>query len=465
MNDLSQPRGDQRPRPDGGSEKERRSGALHGRAGEPSDGGSAGLADMSEDAQPHAARSTRLTRWFRAIGPGLVTACVVIGPGSILTSTQVGATSGYSRGWVVVVAVAFMLVYMSLAAKLGVVARRSTADILCEKAGRWLAALVGLSVFFIAATFQFGNNLGVHAALSAFLPWDYWCVLLNVLAIAFLFGFQNLYRVVERLMAALVAVMLLSFAVNLAFARPDPAALVRGLLPHGIGGQLELSLLGLVGTTFVVTAAYYQSYTARFKGWSVNELSVGLIDARVGAMVMAAITLMLMSTAAAVLRGDRPADVADVAEALEPAFGEAGKAIFCVGLFAAAFSSFIVNSMIGGFILADGLGLGSQPTDRWPRLLTVAVLLTGMLVALYVIESGTKPVGAIVAAQAVTVVASPLMAMVLLWLTNCRDLMGAHRNGWITNLLAGCGLLLLLATAWYTATAKVWPAVRNVWAG
>ena len=45
------------------------------------------------------------TGWLRSIGPGLVTACVVIGPGSILTSSKVGAANGYNLIWVVCVAV------------------------------------------------------------------------------------------------------------------------------------------------------------------------------------------------------------------------------------------------------------------------------------------------------------------------------------------------------------------------
>ena len=53
--------------------------------------------------------------------------------------------------------------------------------------------------------------------------------------------------------------------------------------------------------------------------------------------------------------------------------------------------------------------------------MTAAVLITGMLVALYVIRTGVKPVGAIVMAQAVTVIAAPLMAGVLLWLCNQRS--------------------------------------------
>jgi manganese transport protein len=58
-------------------------------------------------------------RWYQAIGPGLITACVVIGPGSILTSSKVGATSGYSMLWVVVTACVFMMFYMQMGARLG----------------------------------------------------------------------------------------------------------------------------------------------------------------------------------------------------------------------------------------------------------------------------------------------------------------------------------------------------------
>jgi Mn2+/Fe2+ NRAMP family transporter len=190
-----------------------------------------------------------------------------------------------------------------------------------------------------------------------------------------------------------------------------------------------------------------------------------MVDVRVSAVIMALITLIIMATAAAVLRGRDLTSVADVATQLRPLFGETGRAVFCLGLFAAAFSSFLVNSMIGGFVLADALQLGNTPAHRGPRIFTVVVLLTGMCVALYAILSKTQPVGAIVAAQAVTVLAAPLMAAALLWLTNLESVMGEHRNGPLLNLAAGAGLVLLTAMAWYTATFKVWPAISAMLSG
>jgi manganese transport protein len=219
--------------------------------------------------------------WYTLIGPGLITACVVIGPGSIVTSSKVGAANNFSMLWVIAVSVAFMMVYMVLGAKLGAVAVDGPGDLIRQKAGRWLSVMVGICVFFISAAFQSGNNVGVASAFEAFVDSPGMVAALvvgfNVIGISFLFVFKNLYKVIERLMMVLVAVMLISFAVNLASLKPDVAAMAKGFIPSA--GTVDLAVLGLVGTTFVITAAFYQAYLVRQKGWTVNELSQGIMDA------------------------------------------------------------------------------------------------------------------------------------------------------------------------------------------
>jgi Mn2+/Fe2+ NRAMP family transporter len=402
-------------------------------------------------------------RWYRALGPGLITACVVIGPGSILTSSKVGAEHGYAMSWIVLASAVFMLTFIQMAARLGVVAKESPGQLLAARAGRWLAVLIGVSIFFVASAFQFGNNLGVHSAFEAYFEFDNIVIIFNAVAIAFLFFFKNLYRALEKLMMGFVGLMLLAFAANLLFAKPNPTEWAQGLVPNGIG-SLDISVLGLVGTTFAIAAAYFQIYLVRQKGIKREDLSASLIDSRLGVLLMAAITLMIMGTAAAALKGVQLGGAADVAVQLKPLFGSWGKALFCLGLFSAAYSSFIINSMVGGFVLSDGLGLGSGPEDKWPRYLTAAVLIIGMGVAMFVIKTGTKPLAAIVMAQAVTVIVAPLLAAVLLWLCNREDIMGKDRNGPLINALGGVGFVLLLVMAGNTAVYKVWPEVR-AWLG
>ena len=427
------------------------------------------LPPIDEPAMSESASSTTPTSkpWYQRIGPGLITACVVIGPGSILTSSTVGANTEYSMLWIVAISVIFMMFYMTMGARLGVLAEKAPGDLIRERGGNGLCMLVGFCVFFISAAFQSGNNIGVGAAFEAFIDNKMvvagLIVAFNVVAISFLFLFKNLYQTLERLMMVFVGLMLVSFAVNLLTLKPDVGAMAQGFVPSM--GKIDLAVLGLVGTTFVITAAYYQAYLVRQKGWKEPELQSGLIDARIGSGIMFLITLMLLSTAAAgIYTGEKitlPSPVA-VAVALEPTFGSSGKIIFCFGLFSAAYSSFLVNSMIGGFILSDSLGFGSKPTDLWPRLLTTAALLTGMFIALATIILDFDRTPTIIAAQAVTVLGAPLIAIVLLWLTSSEAVMGKAKNGPVLKTFGLVGLVLLLAMAYRTAFVSI-PQKWNAW--
>jgi Mn2+/Fe2+ NRAMP family transporter len=111
--------------------------------------------------------------------------------------------------------------------------------------------------------------------------------------------------------------------------------------------------------------------------------------------------------------------------------------------------------MIGGFMIADGFGLGSKPSDRAPRIMTTIALLTGMIVALAALIMKFDRTPTIIAAQAVTVVGAPLVAGVLFWLSSSKDVMGKHAAGAATKILAAIGLLLLMAMAYDTATNKL----------
>jgi manganese transport protein len=127
--------------------------------------------------------------------------------------------------------------------------------------------------------------------------------------------------------------------------------------------------------------------------------------------------------------------------------GPTAHLIFCIGLLAVAMNPFLINAMIGGSILADGLGKPSKLDDPWPRRFTVGVLVVGMVVAMLILHTPIKKVNAIIFGQALTVLGNPLMAVTLLWLANRKDIMGERRNGIVANTLGGLGLVVVLFMA------------------
>jgi hypothetical protein len=73
------------------------------------------------------------------------------------------------------------------------------------------------------------------------------------------------------------------------------------------------------------------------------------------------------------------------------AFGSRGKIIFALGFWAAAFSSFITNSLIAGLMLSDGLGIGGQLNAMTTKVCATLALLVGMSAAVAVIEFESRP--------------------------------------------------------------------------
>lgn len=400
-------------------------------------------------------------RTARSLGPALIVASVVLGPGSILTASRVGADFGHRLGWVVAVACGLMVALTALAARLGATLEGTPCEEVRRRAGRVPAALVGIVLFLVVACFQFSNNVGVVAAIEPLVggsgAWrTVLLVGLNAGIAAALFGLRGLYRPVELGMKLLVGLMALGFLGNLFLVRPSPLAVAGGLvprLPFPEGASL-LPVLGLVGTTFSVAGAFYAAYLVREKGWGRDDLGRVQTDSIIGIGVLGLLSLAIMATAGEVLHGrvsgKELTDVGEVARQLEPLFGSGARTLFCLGLLGGAFSSFLVNAMIGGTVLSDGLGLGSKMDGVWPRRLTVLALVVGMGVALLVLRSGEKPVNLIIFAQALTVLGNPVLAGVLLWLA-CRPGAGHERTP--RRLVIGALLSLTVALALATRTA------------
>jgi len=415
-------------------------------------------------AQPSAAPAKTRPAWWRSIGPALITACVVFGPGSLLVSANIGAEYGYDLLWVLIVTCVLMGTYLTMAARIGVVGEATPCTLVAQRLGRPAAAVIGINLFLICTTFQFANNLAVAAAVDAVIPkigTHVVLFVLNTLVIIFIFSATRVYQVLERAMKIMVAVILCCFVVNLVLTGPQLSAVLGGLvpnlpdklslgLPEKVDGSIRdpmILVASLLGTTFSVGGAFYLGNLVRNKGWTIREYINSIGDSIAGVCVLTCVSAVIMMTTATVIFGKPATDIGTLAQSLQPLLGPTAHLIFCIGLLAVAMNPFLINAMIGGSILADGLGKPSKLDDPWPRRFTVGVLVAGMAVAMLILHTPVKKINAIIFGQALTVLGNPLMAVTLLWLANRKDIMGKHRNGIVTNTLGGLGLVVVLLMA------------------
>jgi manganese transport protein len=392
---------------------------------------------------------TRRSLW-RNLGPGLITAAVVIGPGTITIASKLGAAEGMGLLWVLVMAASFMLVFTAMSARIGILNQESILTLVARRFGRWLAVVIGFLSFAVCAGFQSSNYLACSTALQTVTGVSEvnWMYLVGAAGLVFVFAARRLYQVLEKVMLTLVAVMLVAFLVNLLVAKPNPLELLAGLVPRGWPSATTGLVIGLMATTFSVIAALYQSSLARQKGWQPGDLQVGVRESMLGISVLFGVSLMIMWTAATVLRGAEIANAADLANQLQPLLGPGAVALFSAGFLAAGFSSTVVNAMIGGSLLADGLGRDSALNSLPARVFTALAMLVGLLAGLYLLRAGSA-LGGVVIAQKSTILTVPLVAVVILLLANDRRVVGEYRNRAWQNLWAAAAILVLLALSAY----------------
>ena len=392
----------------------------------------------------------KIKEGLNLIGPGFIVASAALGPGSITVASRIGSVYGYAFLWVIVLAAISMMVYTSMALRFGLSNQSSILQAIAGKYGRWFAVVIGISAFLSASSFQFGNNLGIGIAMKGItgVKEQVWPFIFTPLGMILIFWAKNLYKILEKLMLLMVMIMIIAFIINLLPAKPDVGQLALGFVPHTFSAQNLDVISALVATTFVLNGAIYQAYLAQDKGWSSKNKKQGLNDTYMGISMLAIISALVIITSAAVLnpRGITVNSAADMAMQLEALFGQYAKIVFSFGLCAAAFSSLMVNAVMGGGLLSDGLGLGRSMNEKMPKIFSVVILLVGMLVAVFFKGNA---VYALILAQASSILAVPLIAIGLFLIVNSKKVMGDFKNNLVQNILAVIGFILISFMVYY----------------
>ncbi len=232
-----------------------------------------------------------------------------------------------------------------------------------------------------------------------------------------------------------------AFILSVFFVRPDIGAWLNGLVPSIPDGG-TLTAIALIGTTIVPYNLFLHAAAARQK-WSGGEatrearqesaLSIGL-----GGLV----SILILTTAASSLfkSGLEVSNAADMARAIEPAFGAAARYLVGIGLFASGLTSAITAPMATAFALSELLGGDEERRAKLFKATALFVVIVGTAISL----SGIRPVALILVAQYANGLLLPIIAAFLLYVMNRKSLLGVHANSMLANLAGGAVVLITL---------------------
>lgn len=381
------------------------------------------------------------------VGPALLLAAVVVGPGGIALSTIAGGTYGYTLLWVPVAATVFMITYTWMAARIGLVTGTTFFSATREKYGDTIAKVGGIFGFLTILSFQAGNNAGIgfaSAALFGVGSPEIWAVVFTVLSAAFLW-LPSLYDKVEAVVTVVVGIMLVSFVATLAIVGIDVSAAARGLVPSFPNQAAVLLSLGLAATNFSIAAAVYQTNLMREKEWGPERLAEEGVDSILGISVLGLIVMTILLTSAAAIFGTdaQVFSAQGMAEQLRPFAGPAAFYLFTIGFFFASLSSLVVNALIGATLLIDGFGREASMEARPVKYWATAAMAIGTIVILLTRSAGS-PTELLRAAQALAVVAFPLLGFLVIAIARDESIMGQYKNEWYVDVLAGLGYLTII---------------------
>ncbi|MCP2635394.1 Nramp family divalent metal transporter [Microbacterium sp. HD4P20] len=392
-------------------------------------------------------RRTRRSFWqhLALIGPAFVAGAWQFGPGNLTTAVQAGSGYQFALIWVIVVSTILMIFLTDMSVRLGIRSPVSLIASIKDHLGKWVGVLAGVGIFLITLCFSVGNAVGSGLGLSMLFGGSpvMWTIVCTV-AVATLLLLRNVYRVIEKVLVAMVALMAIAFIVSAFLSNPSWAAAASGLIPTVPDGSWLL-VVALVGTNFSINAAFYTSYGTKERGRTKADYrDVTIVDTIPGIVAPGIMTALVIVVAAAVLgkTGEAASTIVALAGVFEPLAGPIGSTIFAIGFFGAAFSSMIANATAGGTMLSDGLGRGASSSSPTAKVISASILAFGIIVTLIFQAS---PIELIVIAQALTIFVAPVLAALIIIMANRPSLMGDMKNHWWQNALGIVGLMAVLA--------------------
>jgi manganese transport protein len=365
------------------------------------------------------------------LGPAFVAAVAYVDPGNFATNIQAGSETGYQLVWVVIAANLAAIMIQTQSAKLGLVSGRSLPELIRDRArppvviAAWLGAEVVAMATDLAELVGAGLGLNLLTGL-ALLP----STLVAAAGTFLLLGLQRRgMPFFEAVIASLIGVIAVSYAIETILGKPDFGAIADSFLPPRLGGE-EGTLLatGILGATVMPHVIYLHSALTTELGHRSNEARLRAMlrsqrkDIALALGLAGVINVLMVIVAAATFHVhglSHTVGIEQTYRTLTPILGSGASVIFAVALLASGLSSSAVGTFAGQAVLR---GFLRRTIPLWVRRLVT------MLPALAVVAAGVDPTRALVISQVVLSFGIPPVLIPLAWLTGRASVMGTFRN-------------------------------------
>ncbi|HEX8650237.1 MAG TPA: Nramp family divalent metal transporter [Pyrinomonadaceae bacterium] len=423
--------------------------------------GTAGRSAAQETDIKH--ESNMLKRFFKMLGPGLITGAADDDPSGIGTYSTAGASLGFTTLWTAIITLPLMAVVQYICGKIGMVSGRGLAGVLRHYYSRKLLYPAVLCLF-IANTINAGTDIGaIAAAINIFLPVPIFAMVIPIALMILALQVLGSYRLITTIFKWLT-LTLFTYIAAAFLAKPHWGEVLRATFipPLRFDNQYLTTLVAILGTTISPYLFFWQASEeveeevnmgrtrlAERKGVTNTELRYERLDTITGMLFSNVVFYFVILSAAATLHASGKTDVqsaTDAAQALRPFAGNAATILFALGLIGSGFLAVPVLTGSAAYAIAETFGwkygLDEKPKQakQFYAIIAISTLL-GMLINFM----GINPISALFWTAVINGVLAPPLLVVIMLVSNNKRVMGKRVNSRFTNVIGWVAAVVMFA--------------------
>jgi len=405
--------------------------------------------------------SIRLQRFWKTLGPGLITGASDDDPSAITTFSQAGAKFGLASLFTAIFTFPILAATQEMCARIGLVTNRGLAGVLKTYYPKWILYIV-IGITCPAFLLNIGADIAVLGAVGNLL-------LPSVSAAYFSVGFTLLlllimlwlsYSKLEAIMKFVCLSLLVYIIVPFLSHQHFTDIFKNTFIPtFSFDKEFLIILTGVFGAIispyifFWQTSTEVESQEKRNEYLSKKKNTFLFIrmrkDILYGAFFAALIMYFIILTAGTVLHKNNILEintVKDAAMVLEPLAGNLSYLLFSLGIIGTGLIIIPVLSGSISYILSDTFNWRAGFNKKFYEARHFyIIILIAMCIGLLMPLAGINPIKALLFTTFLYGIIAPVLIGIILHISNNKKIMGDYTNGKLSNILGGFALLLMAA--------------------
>ena len=413
--------------------------------------------------------SSKLSRFWKLLGPGLVTGASDDDPSGIATYSQAGAKLGLATLWTAIIAFPLMAAIQQMCARIGIVTQQGLTGNLKKHYSKSILYLM-LVFSFPAIILNIGADIaGMGAVGNLLFPSiseNYFSVFFTFLLLGLIIYLP--YQKIASILKYLCIVMLVYFVVPFLY-KQDLLAIIKATFIPTIEFNKDFIaiLVGILGTTI---SPYLFFWQASVEVEEMNDKKHLIVNKKIiremekdvdfGMSFSGFVMYFIILTTGTVLYSSgihQIETVEQAAMALKPLAGDMAYLLFAIGIIGTGLIAIPVLSGSLSYIFTETFGWEKGLNKKFHEAKGFYFIIgLSLFLGLSLNYVGISPIDALIYTAILYGLTAPILIAIILHIANNKEVMGEHTNSLIVNILGVLAFIIMTTAAVVLVYLQFW---------